>query len=162
MKKSTTTIRKTNKNQINYEFADLSLKEVDQYDSKFLFQLLKERDPRVNISHRKMPTYQQHVQFIKSKPYSKWYIITKKKKKIGSIYLSKKKEIGIFLKKDLQGKGIGTKALHLLIQKNPRNRFLANVSPQNTESVKFFEKNGFRLIQYTFELLMEKSLENKN
>ncbi len=37
----------------------ISLKSVTNSDVKFLFDLLKERDPRVNISHRKMPTYSQ-------------------------------------------------------------------------------------------------------
>ena len=35
-----------------------SLKSVTNSDVKFLFDLLKERDPRVNISHKKMPTYE--------------------------------------------------------------------------------------------------------
>ena len=67
----------------------LSLKLVTNSDGKFLFDLLKERDSRANISHKKMPTYVEHTKFIKSKPYSKWYIIFKSKQKIGSIYLSK-------------------------------------------------------------------------
>ena len=45
-------------------------------DTKFLFEFLKDRDSRVNISHKKMPTYASHVKFIESKPYKKWYIIT--------------------------------------------------------------------------------------
>ena len=85
----------------------ISLKSVTNSDVKFLFDLLKERDPRVNISHRKMPTYSQHAKFIKSKSYSKWNIILKSKQKIGSIYLSKNDEIGIFLSKKFQGKNVG-------------------------------------------------------
>ena len=120
-------------------------------DVKFLFDLLKERDPRVNISHRKMPTYSQHTKFIKSKPYSKWYIILKSKQKIGSIYLSKNDEIGIFLSKKFQGKNVGNFALNELMEKNPRKRFLANVNPKNKKSISFFKNNNFKLIQYTFE-----------
>ena len=44
-------------------------------DAQFLFELLNERAPRANISHKKMPTYTSHVNFIKSKPYKKWYIV---------------------------------------------------------------------------------------
>ena len=130
----------------------ISLKSVTNSDVKFLFDLLKERDPRVNISHRKMPTYSQHTKFIKSKPYSKWYIILKSKQKIGSIYLSKNDEIGIFLSKKFQGKNIGNFALNELMKKNPRKRFLANVNPKNKKSIQFFKNNKFKLIQYTFEL----------
>ena len=129
----------------------ISLKSVTNSDVKFLFDLLKERDPRVNISHRKMPTYSQHTKFIKSKPYSKWYIILKSKQKIGSIYLSKNDEIGIFLSKKFQGKNVGNFALNELMEKNPRKRFLANVNPKNKKSISFFKNNNFKLIQYTFE-----------
>jgi RimJ/RimL family protein N-acetyltransferase len=129
----------------------ISLKSVTNSDAKFLFDLLKERNPRVNISHKKMPTYNQHTKFIKSKPYSKWYIILKSKQKIGSIYLSKNDEIGIFLSKKFQGKNVGNFALNELMKKNPRKRFLANVSPKNKKSIEFFKKNDFKLIQYTFE-----------
>ena len=129
----------------------ISLKSVTNSDVKFLFDLLKERDPRVNISHRKMPTYNQHTKFIKSKPYSKWYIILKSKQKIGSIYLSKNDEIGIFLSKKFQGKNVGNFVLNELMKKNPRKRFLANVNPKNKKSISFFKNNNFKLIQYTFE-----------
>ena len=129
----------------------ISLKSVTNSDVKFLFDLLKERDPHVNISHRKMPTYNQHTKFIKSKPYSKWYIILKLKQKIGSIYLSKNDEIGIFLSKKFQGKNVGNFALNELMKKNPRKRFLANVNPKNKKSISFFKNNNFKLIQYTFE-----------
>ena len=131
--------------------SSISLKSVTNSDVKFLFDLLKERDPHVNISHRKMPTYNQHTKFIKSKPYSKWYIILKSKQKIGSIYLSKNDEIGIFLSKKFQGKNVGNFALNELVKKNPRKRFLANVNPKNKKSISFFKNNNFKLIQYTFE-----------
>ena len=129
----------------------LSLKLVTNTDANFLFDLLKDRDPRTNISHKKMPTYEKHIKFIKSKPYSKWYIIFKSKQKIGSIYLSKNDEIGIFILKKFQGKNIGIYALNELMKKNPRKRFLANVNPKNKKSISFFKNNGFKLIQYTFE-----------
>ena len=128
------------------------LKSVTNSDIEFLFDLLKERDPSTNISHKKMPTHDEHVKFVRSKPYSKWYIIFKSKQKVGSIYLSKNNEIGIFLSKKFQGKNIGDFALNDLIKKNPRKRFLANVNPKNKKSIQFFKNNKFKLIQYTFEL----------
>ncbi len=85
----------------------IKLRLVSKSDYRFLYNLLKERDPSANISHKKMPTYH---------------------KQIGNIVLKK------------------------LIQKNPKKRYLANVSPKNKNSINFFKKNKFRLIQYTFEL----------
>jgi len=132
--------------------SSITLKSVTKTDCPFLFELLQERDPRANISHKKMPTYKDHVKFVISKPYSKWYLIKSGKHNLGSIYLTKNNEIGIFIKKNVQKRGIGKKALQLMIELNPRSRYLANVSPRNLGSIKFFKKNGFRLVQYTYEL----------
>ena len=61
-------------------------------------------------------------------------------------------EIGLFLKKDVQGKGLGQKSLELLMKLNPRNRYLANVNQNNKNSIQFFKKNKFKQIQNTYEL----------
>jgi len=100
-----------------------------------------------------MPSYDEHVNFVMSKPYSSWYIIYYGNKKCGSIYLSKQNEIGIFLKKDIRKKGIGTKALVTLMRKHPRKRYLANINPRNKNSIKFFRKQNFKLIQYTYKFM---------
>ena len=131
---------------------NLCFQTVNETDLRFLFNLLKERDPNANISHRKMPTFEEHKQFVKSKPYSYWYVIELSRKKIGTIYLSKNNEIGIFVKKEYQNKGIASEALKLLISKHPKKRFLANINPKNKFSAKFFKNNNFKLIQHTYEL----------
>ena len=131
---------------------NLKLKEVDEKDVQFLYNLLEERKPVTYISHKKMPTYEEHVNFVKSSPYSKWYIIEVDGERSGSIYLTKQNEIGIFLNEGLQEKGIGSNALNVLIGKNPGLRYLANINPENKKSIKFFKKLGFTLIQYTYEL----------
>jgi RimJ/RimL family protein N-acetyltransferase len=128
------------------------LRGINQTDFRFLYNLLKEREPVVNISHKKMPTYSEHVKFVKSKPYSKWNIIEYGGQKVGSIYLSKNDEIGIFLKKRFQGMNIGQESLEIFMKMNPRKRYLANINPKNISSQKFFKKRGFKLIQYTYEL----------
>ena len=130
----------------------MKLKPVSKSDYRFLYDLLMERDTRVNISHKKMPTYNQHVSFVSAKPYSKWYVILYRVNKVGSIYLTSQNEIGIFIKKSFQNKQIGNIALRKLIQKNPKKRYLANVNPKNKKSIRFFKNSGFKLIQYTFEL----------
>lgn len=72
------------------------LVKVNKSDYKFLYELLKKRDPLANISHKKMPTYKEHIKFVKSRPYKVWYVIHFGKRKVGSIYLSKQNEIGLF------------------------------------------------------------------
>lgn len=133
------------------ENLSINLKPVDKSDIRFLYNQLKERDPKINISHNKMPTYTEHSKFVLTKPYSKWYIIIHKNKKIGNTYLTKTNEIGIFVLKEIEIKGIGKIVLEEIMKKNPRSRYLANVSPKNDKSSNFFKKNGFRLIQHTYE-----------
>lgn len=129
------------------------LKNVNISDHKFLYELLGERQLIENISHKKMPTYKEHVKFVNSKPYSKWYVIHYKNQKVGTIYLTKQNEIGIHIKKDYRRHGLGKYAMKLLIKKNSRNRYLANINPKNKKSIKFFTKQGFKLIQYTYEMI---------
>ena len=131
---------------------NIKLKQITENDMLFLYELLKNKDPNSNISHKKMPTYAQHIKFIESRPYSKWYVIILNNQKIGSAYLSKQNEIGIFITKNKQRKKLGTSVLDMIIKKNHRKRYLANVNPKNKKSISFFKKNGFELIQHTFEL----------
>ena len=133
--------------------SDIVLKPVKKGDYRFLFELLQERRKKENISHKKMPSFSQHQKFVSSKPYSKWYIIFYNQNKLGSIYLSKQDEIGIHIKKEISSEKIKLRALKILIEKNPRKRYLANINPRNTNMTKFYKKHNFHLIQHTFELI---------
>mgnify|MGYP001216295684 FL=1 len=134
----------------------IDLKKVIKTDYRFLYQILKEREINTNISHKKMPTYNEHIDFVQSKPYSKWYIIYFGRKKVGSVYISKQNEIGIFIKRKFLKKGIGTRVLKIILEKNPKKRFLANINPKNKKSIEFLKKNGFKLLQKTYELQVKK------
>ena len=102
-----------------------------------------------------MPSYSEHTRFVLSKPYSKWYIIYYKNRKVGNVYLSKMNEIGIFILKTIKVKGLGSLVLEQVLKKNPKTRYLANVNPKNIKSAEFFKKNGFKLIQHTYELTVD-------
>jgi len=141
---------------VNNNSTEIKLKQVTKNDFRFLYELLLERDPVANISHKKMPTYDEHVKFVMKKPYTKWYVIKCGNKRVGSTYLSLQDEIGLFIKKEFQRKGIGKKAVQLLMKKNPRSRYLANVASENTKSQKFFKKLGFTDFQYTYEIVNSK------
>lgn len=118
----------------------------------FLYDLLKSRDPAANISHRSIPPFYMHLAFIQSEPYEGWYIAELDGEKIASVYLTRQDEIGIFLVKDKQGQGYGTRVLNLLMAEHPRKRYLANISPKNHASEIFFKKCGFRHIQNTYQI----------
>lgn len=116
-----------------------------------LYALLEERDGRadMNISHRAMPTWEEHVAFVASRPYEAWYLLETDGDVAGSVYLSRAREVGIFLFAKHQAKGLGEEAIRLLREKHP-GRLLANVNPANERSRRFFERLGFRVVQVTY------------
>lgn len=118
---------------------------------KILYDLLAEREPHQSISHRSMPTWEDHVAFVDSAPYHAWFLI-EWDGYLGSIYLTHNDEIGVSLFGKHRGQGYAAKAILLLMRKYPRKRYLANINPANEASIRMFERLGFRHIQNTYEL----------
>lgn len=111
---------------------------------KFLYTLLKERKPYQNISHKIMPTYRNHVKFIKSRPYKGWYVIQDGEELVGGIYLGNENNVGIFIKEGYQQMGYGKKAVNFICEKFSHIRTInANIAPTNSESLVFFINSGF-------------------
>lgn len=127
---------------------------------KILYDLMGERDATVNISHRQMPSWKDHVRFVRSRPYKAWYLVSSAAMPptiVGAAYLSKNSEIGIFLFKSHRRQGYGEAAVQALMKKHPGTpRFLANINPKNLRSIEFFKDLGFRHIQNTYELFPSK------
>ena len=132
--------------------SNIKLNQVTKNDTLFLYDLLKNKDPNANISHKKMPSYDEHVEFVMSKPYTNWYIIEYDKKNVGAIYLSKQDEIGISVNNDYEYDQIVKPALKLLMKLNQRKRYLANTSPKDVRSQEFLLKNGFTSLEYVYEM----------
>ena len=126
------------------------LKPVTIDDAKFLFDLLKQREGIVNISHKSLPTWEKHVEFIKNNTYQSWDIIWVDDVRIGNIYLTDRDELGIFLDKKSQSNGYGSIAINEFMKKNGKKRYLANINPTNYKSIQFFGKHGFIHIQNTY------------
>lgn len=137
---------------------------------KILYDLLIERTPEQSISHKEMPSYEQHQAFVRSQPYLAWYLIEEAEiiyrdgaspyaagiesgpvSYVGSVYLTRLREVGIFVFEQYKHSGYGTKALAEIRRLHP-GRILANINPTNTESRLFFQKHGAKLIQLTYEL----------
>ena len=134
---------------------------INVYDyggsAQVLYDLLKERDGRddINISHARMPTFDEHQEFVRSKPYRAWYLIPAPVQALGytfagSVYLTRQREVGIFLFKKYQGNGIGKAAIEELRRRWP-GPMKANVNPANTHSARFFTGLGFKIKQITYE-----------
>src|SRR5690349_19140925 len=96
---------------------------------KILYTLLQERDKTINISHQRMPTWDEHKKFIASKPYQAWYLIQCGGLKVGSIYLTRSYEIGIHILRKHQKKGYAPEAIDKLINMYGPHRYLANINP---------------------------------
>ena len=132
--------------------SDVKLKQVTKNDALFLYEILKNKDPNANISHKKMPSYDEHVEFVMSKPYTNWYIIEYDKKNVGTIYLSKQDEIGISINNDYEYAQIVKPALKLLMKLNQRKRYLANTNPKDVRAQEFLLKNGFTSLENVYEM----------
>tara|TARA_B110000014_G_C20050564_1_gene546472 strand:+ start:289 stop:690 length:402 start_codon:yes stop_codon:yes gene_type:complete len=128
----------------------MELKPVTQDDAEYLYELLKQREGSVNISHRSTPEWETHVEYIKNNSYQAWDIILIDGNKVGNIYLTEKNEIGIFIDKRFQSKGYGSIAIEKFMKKNGKKRYLANINPTNYKSIQFFGKHGFLHIQNTY------------
>jgi RimJ/RimL family protein N-acetyltransferase len=119
-----------------------------------LYRLLQERNADVNISHRAMPTWRQHLAFIRARPYRAWYLIRVGPSLVGAVYLSKQNEIGVFVLREHQGRGYGSDAIRKVMARHRGvKRFLANINPRNPRSIALFTDLGFRHIQNTYELM---------
>jgi len=119
---------------------------------RILYDLLREREPHINISHHRMPTWKQHVEFITRRPYAAWYLIKAHCHYVGAIYLTEMNEIGIGILARWRGSGLGPRAIRLLMRKHGRRRYLANINPYNETSIRMFRRIGFCIIQQTYEL----------
>lgn len=155
--------------------------QIRQGALEFLYELMQEREPEVNISHRDLPSFEQHRGFVTRRPYRFWYMIEAEiysksepgqigpssseesitQLWIGYISVTQANEIGLVLRKPYRGCGYGPAAIAQLMQlhrPNPplegsRNgHWLANIAPTNEHSKHIFQKLGFRKIQETYSL----------
>lgn len=129
----------------------------DLWATQILWDLLVQRPAENNISHREMPTWEEHALFVRENPYADWRIIDVDRQSIGAIYLSKPgspsvpgNEIGIDIFKEFQGKGYGAQAVKMLMEMHGARRYCANTSPTNEASQALFKSLGFKLCQFTF------------
>lgn len=141
---------------------------------EFLYALMEQREPEINISHRELPTLEQHRQFMERRPYRCWYLIEIMMRApdnvntdglgpvwVGYISATHNNEIGIVLRKEHRHRGYGSASvlefirMHSPLDPVPsqRNgRWVANVAPGNAPSRGMFEKLGSTLLQVTYEL----------
>lgn len=115
-----------------------------------LYDLLRERKPEESISHKEMPTWDEHAMFVISRPYLEWYMLKSDVHLVGATYLSKQYEIGVGVLERERGRGYGAQAIQWWIERYPEAKLFANINPQNGRSQSLFLRAGFRHIQHTY------------
>lgn len=149
-----------------YETFEASGHAVNPQYIKFLYDLLAERPPEAHISHREMPSFEQHTAFVLGKPYRAWFLIeamwqTLAPALVGALNVTQWNEIGIFIKRDFWRRGFAAQAiaqLQLQLQPLPtvhsvrEGRWLANVAPENEASHALFKALGAKAVSITYAL----------
>ncbi len=124
----------------------MKLRSVCVSDARFLYQLLEERPALASVSHKEMPTWEEHLQFVKSYPYSAWYIVEDDAGIAqGSVYLTIHDEIGVAIAGGSQGKGLGSQAVRMLMEQHQRREYRALIACKNERSQALFERLGFAM-----------------
>jgi RimJ/RimL family protein N-acetyltransferase len=133
---------------------------------RVLYELLEERTPEQSISHRRMPTREEHCRFVGDKTpkrledgelffigsYQDWCLIQNAAGIVGAVYLTRANEIGIGILREFQGHGYGPNAVVMMMMKHGERNYYANINPANEPSRKMFERLGFKTIQHTLAL----------
>lgn len=129
----------------------------DNVHKKYLFELLKNKSHE--ISHSKMPTYDEHLEFVINYPYRFWYIIKKSNSFIGSVYLTYENTIGLNLNSPNKKDYIATIKLITNIhkplppKKSVRSKyFQINANPNNDLLIKAIKSIEMIHIQNTYIL----------
>lgn len=122
----------------------------------------REEDQHTNISHREMPTFEQHLEFVRAKPYYLWFIIFASGiGPIGAINVTERNEIGIVIDPRYRGRGFGRDAVQHLLKVYPPlpaipskrpGHFVANINPNNEASIRLFTSLGGVHISNTYKL----------
>lgn len=128
---------------------------------KLLYKLLEERPKNSFISHKSMPTFQEHENFVRSHPFEWWYLIQVGDDYVGAIECTILNELGVAIFKEFQRKGYARDALRLFMDKHrplpdiPARRvgkWLVNVAHTNDIGRQFFYRLGFKQVQMTMVL----------
>ena len=148
---------------------------------EFLYELMKEREREINISHAELPSWDEHLTFIRSRPFRCWYLVDAvsfgPRNDIeygtwaGYVSATERNEIGIVLAKVWRGRGIGPAAVQALMAQHsplpaePAKRngdWLANVAPANEHSARMFQRLGFSKIQETYALSPHRGVDKQH
>ena len=121
-----------------------------------LYKLLESR--KHFISHKKMPNYEEHMEFCKNNPYRLWFIVFQRDIVIGSFYITHDNCIGLNLKEDnleiykilIQYIVTNIEPLPPVPSLVPKN-FYCNIPPSNKNLLEAAEALGGHITQFSVQ-----------
>lgn len=122
-----------------------------------LYEMLRKRE--YFISHSHMPSYKDHVDFVKNNPYRLWYLIRLRSEYIGNFYIQYDNSVGLnlmapekYLLQDIfqfiLSKFKPEPAIASLIRKD----FFINLPIEDRNMVNLVKELGFQEKSISFEL----------
>ncbi len=124
-----------------------------------LYELLKQRGSEHSISHQTLPSFSEHMAFVKSNPYRYWYIVEVDGAKGGSVYITENNEIGLFLlpdfvqyQTDVLGLLVATHSPLPAVKSKRVAAFSVNANPSNATLISSILAAGGRHVQSTYLL----------
>jgi len=134
---------------------------------RFLHQLLLSKE--FNISHRKLPSIEDHYDFVLNHPYRNWSLVLCDKTTIGSVYSGFDNSVGISLFPEflMYRRSVIKKFLEDFVPlpgrpSMVRDEFIFNVAVDDLKYQEDLSKCGAIQIQHTYSINKDdnKSLEN--
>lgn len=138
-------------------FHEISYKKVESDDAEELYKLLKNR--KFSISHKNLPSFNEHKKFVKSIPYKEWYIIYQNSIAIGTFYIQYDNSIGLNLDKpSLRIVKNISEYIRTNFEPNPPvpskvpPYFFINIAESNTRMLNILKVIGCKTLQISFKL----------
>lgn len=138
---------------------NVELKNVEEKDFKFLFELRNNPEVRKYMFNKNELKWERHVEYWKKRISEKIpsYTIVADGKYTGIIKLDWSEfdecyYVSIIIMPEYQRKGIAKMALELLENKFRTKKIRAKIIPENEASKKLFESAGFKLRCLEYEL----------
>ena len=137
------------------KFIEIS-NEINESNLNFLYELLKARE--YSISHKEIPSFEEHYNFVQNHPYYKWFIIENNSNLIGSLYIHKDNSIGLDILNEFEI--LIPNVLSFLekryeplpyIKSLRSKNFFLNISPKNKRMHDLLKSLGYEISQISFE-----------
>lgn len=137
----------------------MKFRPINSQDIQFLYESIKEFSEYLEELQvkREVPPFEQHEKFVmkyledyENHPFKTWYIVENEGIRIGNFTIKKNNEFGYNIKKQYQGKGLGTKSFELFFKIHPKEEVWARTNIKNKRSQNILKKFGFVLSNYEF------------